>query len=307
MRKYKGIEIERVVFACLIPVLHISFSGTGINIIRQYLSRLGVPFFFVVAGMFLAKSVEKKGEHEAFKAYALKIGRMLLVWLIIYLPILVLRQEGITVQEILFKTPAYLWYLTGLLVACVPFCLVKNRKALFYASILLYVFGTIFSGSYKWLIGGFPAYEHVFLTTRNGIFFALPLMCFGELSWSREKGSVLLLVLYGVALLAEITFVGIHTTPLDDRSMYFCLPLFMHEFVILSRHWNPNINLKWLGGISSAIYLMQFGIITVVMKCGETIHILAPYIQIITWVSTCIIPVALFLTLRKTKLVKVLF
>lgn len=197
MRKYKGIDIGRVIFACLIPMLHINFTGVGIEIIRQYLSRLGVPFFFVVAGMFLVKSIENKGNVEALKQYASKIGRILLVWLVIYLPILLLRQEGVTLQEFFFKTPAYLWYLTGLIAASVPFCLTRNRKMLFYASIILYVLGTLFSESYKWLIGGFPAYEAIFLTTRNGLFFALPLMCIGEQTWNKEKPSFPLLALYG--------------------------------------------------------------------------------------------------------------
>lgn len=307
MRKYKGIDIGRVIFACLIPLLHISFKGAEIEIIRQYLSRLGVPFFFVVAGMFLVKSVESKGAVEALKQYALKIGRMLLIWLVIYLPILLLRQEGVTIQEIVFKTPAYLWYLTGLLAASVPFCLVRNRKMLFYASIALYVFGTLFGESYKWLIGGFPAYESIFLTTRNGLFFALPLMCIGEQTWRKEKPALPQLALYGGLLIAEIIFVGAHASPTDDRSMYFCLPLFMYEFIILCRQWNPEINTRWFGGISSAIYLMQFGIITIVMKCGEIIHVNSPWIQFFTWICVCIIPTVIYLALRKTKIVKMLF
>ena len=46
MRKYnRGLDIGRLVFACLIPFLHIPFAdGLVIEIIRQYFSRLGVPF-----------------------------------------------------------------------------------------------------------------------------------------------------------------------------------------------------------------------------------------------------------------------
>lgn len=307
MRKYKGIDIGRVLFACLIPLLHISFEEAGIDIIRQYLSRLGVPYFFVVAGMFLVKSVESKGAVEALKQYALKIGRMLLIWLVIYLPILLLRQEGVTLQEIVFKTPAYLWYLTGLLAASVPFCLVRNRKMLFYASIALYVFGTLFGESYKWLIGGFPAYESIFLTTRNGLFFALPLMCIGEQTWNKEKPELPLLALYGGVLIAEITFVGAHAATVDDRSMYFCLPLFMYEFIILCRQWNPEINTRWFGGISSAIYLMQFGIITVVMRAADYFGLSGNWNNWFAWLMVMIIPVIFYDAFRKTKIIRILF
>lgn len=307
MRKYKGIDVGRVIFACLIPILHIGFSGTGIEIVRQYVSRLGVPFFFAVAGMFLIKSVENKGGTTALKQYISKIGRMLLIWLIIYLPILLMRKESVTVQEIIFKTPAFLWYLTGLLIASVPFCLFRNRTVLLYIAVGLYIIGTLFSESYKWLIGGFPAYESIFLTTRNGIFFGLPLMCVGERTWKNGKPSILRSALFGLMLIAEITLVGLYASPTDDRSMYFFLPLFMFELVLLFRQWNPKINTKYCGGISSAIYLMQFGIITVVMKAGGIIGIQSPLIHFLTWLCVCTIPTAFYLILRNTKIVKILF
>ncbi|MDI9460894.1 MAG: acyltransferase family protein [Saccharofermentanales bacterium] len=80
MRKYKGLDIGRVIFAYFIPFLHIGFpANVGVEIIRRYISRLGVPFFFVVSGMFLYKSIEKYGNMKALQKYALRVGRMLLV------------------------------------------------------------------------------------------------------------------------------------------------------------------------------------------------------------------------------------
>ena len=187
MRKYRGIDIGRLIFACLIPLLHIGMKGTVPFVVQQYLARLGVPFFYAVAGMFLIKSIEKRGAFPALKQYAFRVGRMLLIWIVIYLPILLLREEGLTIKELIFRTPAYLWYLTGLLVAAVPFCLIKNRKVLLYLSLALYAFGTIFGEAYRKLTGGLPLYETVFITTRNGVFFGLPLMCVGEATWKRER------------------------------------------------------------------------------------------------------------------------
>ena len=129
MRTYKGIDIGRVIFACLIPLLHIAFpENIGLVIVRQYLARLGVPFFFAVSGMFLCRSIEKYGASQALKKYLIRIGRVLLIWLLIYSPILIAWSESVLrlLQEIVFKTPAYLWYLTGLLFAAIPFCLVKS-------------------------------------------------------------------------------------------------------------------------------------------------------------------------------------
>lgn len=249
MRKYKGIDFGRLIFACLIPLLHIGMSDWFSFIVKQYFSRLGVPFFFAVGGMFLSRSVQKNGGVEALKKYVIKIGRILLIWLIIYLPILMLRQEGVTIREILFKTPSYLWYLTALIVAAVPFCLVKNRKVLLYISIMLYIFGTLFGEAYTWLTGGLPTYESIFITTRNGIFFGLPMMCIGEASWNKEKTSLPEVTLEIGAFIAEVTIVCMHSEP---GSMYLTLPGLIYILMITFRNWNPNVNTTWFGGISTA-------------------------------------------------------
>ena len=307
MRNYRGIDVGRVFFACLIPMLHIGLSGTVVDFIRQYLSRLGVPFFFAVSGMFLAESINKRGHREAFRRYVWNTGRLLLVWLIIYMPLFVFQSGGIPLREFLFRTPAYLWFLTSLLIAAIPFCLVRNRKALQYAAVPLYIWGTIFGGAYQWLIGGCPLYESIFLTTRNGIFFALPLMCIGEATRKQETASMPLLFLFGGILWAEISFVGAHVSPSDDRSMYLFLPLFTYYLVLAFRSWNPNIDTRYFRGISSAIYLMQYGIIAVVMKIAWILHIQGMWINWVTLLCVWTFPAIFYLSFKNTKLVKLLF
>lgn len=307
MREYKGIDIGRVFFACLIPLLHIGIPGAVPDVVKQFIARLGVPFFFAAAGMFLSRSAEKNGGAAALKKYALKIGRMLLIWLLIYLPILLLRQEGVKLQELLFKTPAYLWYLTALLAAAVPFCLVRNRKALLWVSLALYAFGTLFGETYRWLIGGFPAYEAIFLTTRNGIFFGLPMMCVGEASWKQKKTSWAGLGIAGAVCMAEIAVVGIFAAPTDDRSMYFALPGLIYFGVSALRNWNPKVDTTYLGGISSAIYVMQFGVITVVMKAAGLAGITGGWVGWLAWGLVLAVPTAFYLLLRKKRIVRILF
>lgn len=304
MHKYKGIDIGRLIFACLIPLLHIGMSDQVSFVVKQYFSRLGVPFFFAVSGMFLIKSVNKNGGTVAFKKYALKIGRMLFIWLVIYLPILVLRQGGVSIREILFKTPAFLWYLTALLVASVPFCLVRNRKTLLWTSFALYVFGTLFGEAYSWFTGGISVYESVFITTRNGLFFWLPMMCIGEVSWNMDKTSLPGILIGSGVFIAEVTFVCLHS---DPGSMYLTLPGLIFLLVIAFRNWNPNVNTTWFSGISSAIYLMQFGVITVVMKTIEIFSITGDYIYWFEYLMVIIFPTMFYLLFRKTRIVKILF
>lgn len=61
MRRYKGIDAGRLMFACFIPLLHIPLPHIfGVEVIQQYIARLGVPHFYAVSGMFLSKSLPER-------------------------------------------------------------------------------------------------------------------------------------------------------------------------------------------------------------------------------------------------------
>lgn len=307
MRKYTGIEIGRVFFACLIPFLHISFKDSvGIYIVRQYFFRLGVPFFFAVSGMFLSKSLQNKDRLCIWKRYSSRIGKMLFVWIMIYSPF-ILRPNVASIQKIVFLTPAFLWYLTGLLVASVPFCFISNRNMLYFVSAILYIFGTLCGDTYKWLVGGVQQYENIFLTTRNGIFFGLPLMCVGELTWKKDKASWPMVLISALLLVTEITIVGLHAAPSDDRSMYIMLPSFIFYLVLAFRNWNPDLASSALGGISSSIYLMQFGIITVGNVVLRRLKIQTTWAGWGIYFIVLLLPTVFYLAIRKTRLAKIIF
>ena len=269
-KNYPGIDIFKFLFACLIPLLHINFGTVpAVDFIRQYISRLGVPFFFAASGFFLSHSIKNRGAAAALLRHESRVGKLLLVWLIIYSPLLFssVLDGFFPWQEVLFKTPAYLWYLTALLVAAIPFCLIRNRKLLWNISFLLYIAGTLISESYDWLTGGFPGYTNIFLTTRNGIFFGLPILCVGEICGhnpvSSQKKQSILLLLSTVALFAEITFVGNHASAEADRSMYLFLPAFTYSLFRFAMNFNVPYDTSFIWGASTAIYLTQFGFICV--------------------------------------------
>lgn len=237
--RYSGIDIFRVFFACLIPLLHISLpKSLPVYIIRQYVSRLGVPFFFTVSGMFLSIIIKKHGKMEAMKKQLIRISKMLFLWMCIYAPLF--SRSDYTIKEYLFLTPGYLWYLSAMLFAIVPFCLFCNSKIKYIIASVLYIIGTLFGGNYQWLSGDIKLYSDIFISTRNGLFFAFPLMCVGEMIWKTKK-SLCKLLFTGILLIVEITFSGFHVTADADRSMYFLLPVFTLYFVSYIKEWNPSI------------------------------------------------------------------
>lgn len=306
MRKYTGIEVLRVVCACMIPLLHIGFSGNYVYYLQQYVARLGVPFFFAISGMFLSQSMQKRTRQEAWEKYVKKIGRIFIVWLAIYSPLLILT-GSFSIREILFRTPAFLWYVGSLLVASVPFCFVKNRRVLYAAAGILYIAGTLFGDTYRWLTGGFPAYEQIFITTRNGVFFALPMMLAGELVWKIKNRHTAGLLASFILLVAEITMVGAFIEKGCDRSMYLVMPVFIIFAVRAVMDWNPAVRCTYLGGLSAAIYLMQYGIITVGYALLHRLSAEGALIDYSIYILVLIIPVLFYRAVKDTKLSKILF
>lgn len=304
--RYTGIDICRLVFACLIPLLHISLPpSTPLYIVRQYISRLGVPFFFAVSGMFLSKAIAGKGNLTAMKKQLRRIGVMLCLWFCIYAPLF--SRGRYSINEYLFLTPGYLWYLNAMLFALLPFCLIKDERAKHGIALILYIAGTFFGGNYQWLSGGGTEwYAEIFLSTRNGLFFAFPLMCVGEMAWEAKDSMRKLLIAAGL-LFAEITFVGAHVSNDVDRSMYFCLPLFTLYFISAVRKWNPKIQNADLAGYSSAIYLMQYGLIWAGGKVLGVLHLTNLYWNWAVYILVLIAPVIFYRLIRNRKVARILF
>lgn len=305
--------MAKYMFACFIPFLHIQFENcAGIYFIRQYISRLGVPFFFAVSGIMLACSIQKRGRIKAGQRYTKRIAMMLLLWLLIYSPILMvsMRDDLNPFQTLLFNTPAYLWYLTALLFATIPFCLIKKRIILCYLCIPLYLWGTLIGGNYAWLTGGCEFYTKTFLTTRNGIFFALPMMCIGELAinkpflkrWCLPGFLLSLSVLY-----LEVTLTGNAVTANLDRSMYITLPFAVYFLVLILVDIRIPFSTNFLRGASSAIYLMQFGIISIMTKLFSMFGLKMSMGAWLIYFTLILIPCMFYSITKGNKYLKLLF
>ena len=138
----------------------------------------------------------------------------------------------------------------------------------------VYLVGTLFSESYDWLFRSSvkDIYRMQFLTTRNGVFFAFPLMAVGGgLHEYNLKGKKLLIfsIVVTAVYIGEMWFVNImNADPTLDYSMVITLPLVVISIVMACVGYgnilnqNKAIGIK-LRTISSAIYLMQFGVIYV--------------------------------------------
>ena len=242
-----------------------------------------------------------------------RVGKLFLVWLLIYSPMIymTLTDDPRPLARLLFQTPCYLWYLGALLLAGIPFCLIRNRKLLWGLSAGLYLFGTLFSGSWSWLTGGFPAYTDLFLTTRNGLFFGLPMLCVGELAGrvpsKSPKRERIPLILSVAALFAEICFVRGRVSDQTDTSMYFLLPVCTFWLLRGSMCLPTDRRTDGLRNAGVAIYVMQYGMITVMNKLGPMLGLSGSLLGWMTWFAVVIGGTVCGILLVKNKLLKHLF
>ena len=60
-KRNAGIDLLKLVFACLIPLLHIPFAEKGVvAFFEQYVARMGVPFFFAASGYLYPRIISAK-------------------------------------------------------------------------------------------------------------------------------------------------------------------------------------------------------------------------------------------------------
>ncbi len=163
----------------------------------QVVARLAVPFFFTASGWLFFRKIDPKrgmrGEENvtALKHYWKRIFKLYLVWSILYLPLLALHwiQGGFDtftlirlLRDVLLNGTYYhLWFFPALLLGVpIVYCLYTswNKRSMLWVCGGLYVIGMLINvygnvlGSIPFLGSVIHAYESIFVTSRNGLFFA---------------------------------------------------------------------------------------------------------------------------------------
>ncbi len=198
-QQYYGLDILKFVMALLVVARHTIQIFYPVDsrwrvIIHYWLSNLGVPTFFAIAGFLLFTKAVTYDEHTAapvldaakFRAYIFRILKLYILWSIIYLPIDIYNRQpvGFYIQSFFMSsTIIQLWYLPALIVAVLINWLLyrlfkgQTRMMLICTTMLLII---------GWTVDNHVVYTHLappmmqsfvgwytpkFLTMRNGIFY----------------------------------------------------------------------------------------------------------------------------------------
>ncbi len=284
------IDIGKWILASLIISLHLPFEGSAMVIVQQYIARLGVPLFFTFSGFFIYKMLEEKSKAECLKKWASRIGKLFVFWGTVYFPLLLIdRYNGNIkstlvdlIKEYILCAPAYLWYLLAALVGSMLLIISYNNdrslRIFLVLSFIVYCIGVL-GNSYLTIVNNryFYSYIEMFLTTRNGIFFAPCFFAIGGVCWRiYHSGRIIkpvvlwvLIVISYVIFIIEVTFVKQNVPTTLDTSMYFSLPFLVGPIamVLISKEVNfNNINGKIFRDSSTRIYCSQYLFIFLLYK-----------------------------------------
>ena len=198
-QQYYGLDVLKFVMALLVVARHTIQIFYPVDsrwriIIHYWLSNLGVPTFFAIAGFLLFKKAASDNENAAvprldsakFRTYIFRILKLYILWSLIYLPIDIYNKQpvGFYLQSwFMSSTIIQLWYLPALIVAVVINWFLykvfrgKTWLMLIFTGMLLII---------GWTVDNHVVYKHLappvlqsfvgwyapkFLTMRNGIFY----------------------------------------------------------------------------------------------------------------------------------------
>lgn len=203
---YPSLDIMKFIMAMLILTQHTSNEWAhSKGLVHAFfgLGNFAVPFFFACSGFLFfskLKTLDMGGQKDYYKKWSLRIGKMYLVWSLIYFCFVFYGwiSNGLYAVNIVrylhrvvvFSSYATIWFLPALWVgASICYWLKRHAKKQVVWSImlLLFVVGNMF-GSYTNILTQVPAiasfqdcYMECFITWRNGVFNGTPYVFIGIL------------------------------------------------------------------------------------------------------------------------------
>ncbi len=238
-KRYDSINIMRMICAFLVISLHTSvfasFNSGLNNFVAKGISRIAVPFFFISTGYFMVNNLTKSGYVKTFvKKLSLIYLLIIVIDVILIMPAVAMRLRGDFIHKIKYifigGVTESLWYIPSIIFAIVLVSIFVKKNwinQLILLSILLYIIGLL-GDSYFGLIKNTPIegiinfYNNIFINTRNGITFSVPLVALGVLigkgylRFSKKIVNISVLV-FSLLLGVEAYLLYLTSIPLDTN------------------------------------------------------------------------------------------
>lgn len=208
-KTYRSIDCTKFLLSLFVVGIHTDpFEKTIVGMVAKLLVfSLAVPMFFSISGYFISSKC-KEQSNDAFVKYCMHIGKMYLVWTILYLPEIIreyrshqgwglIKDGRVVLLRNLFVCGSYnqLWYLIatiwGGVLLYLSYKYIQNEKIIVLLcggicviSMLLDSCAGMIPMSLRY-IG--EMYQGYFVSVRNGVLFGFPFMGVGICARLIEK------------------------------------------------------------------------------------------------------------------------
>lgn len=274
--KYNTLDMVKFIMSILVVLIHaaplVEYEGYIGYVVNQGVTRIAVPFFFIVSGFFLYHTINK----DKFMSWSLKIVKMYVLWSIFYLPVSVIYLSTVSelsitqlianrlMPNILFGY-YHLWFLPAMIMGgfiLYTLSTLSNKKLILLSSAIY------FTSCFLWygVTYGIPIVNSAVVDSgylRTGMFFGFPLMCAGYLIAKNQsikilknkKIMILLLLLSFILLISEATYNFNNRKILGD--ILFSVPFVAVTIFILSLYKSSIPAYVDFGFMSKDIYYIH--------------------------------------------------
>lgn len=337
---YTAIDIVKFICAILVIGIHtgplLSINEGANFLLVQGLGRIAVPFFFTASSFFFFLKIDDQLPLSdqrnliVLKRYLSRLLKLYLVWTILYFPLVILQWfhggfhwiSVIRYFRDLFFTGSYyhLWFLPALMFATflVYWLLQRMRKKdLLLLSFLCYLLGMLVNVYGDFLLT-LPIinvivqwYLKVFVTTRNGLFFAFIFVVIGYFLAKKKRQIPILHLRIGLFITVFLYFIEVYFLQFigynhDLTCMYLMLiPLIYYLFVFLLCYQDHH-NTKRLRSMSTLIYVGHLYVVEIIARV-PFLHANSLLYFIVVTIGSILLSYLILWVSKKNRKVKVLY
>lgn len=317
-----NIDVCRFIATLMVVAIHIyplsSFSENVDYMFTRVLFRIAVPLFLMITGYYiLPKSLDEK---NIIKNYTLKIVKLYLISMLIFLPINIyngyFKQFDIIliIKDIFLNGTFYhLWYFPSLILGLwIIYLLLRklNIKVTGLIVIIMYFIG-MFGDNYFGIIKDIDVFNdlysfifNIFDYTRNGLFYTPIFIYIGYVISIKSididyKKSIILFILNLILLMIEGALLYFNRIPRHSSMYIFLIPLsFLIFNLIVNKSSGSNKDLR---NISSWIYILHPLFIVVLHFISNKIHFNLFNNSLVNYVLVLLLTIVFILVIKKVK------
>lgn len=263
-----SIDNFKIVFSVFVVGIHAGFASEVSNLVSQFfvdgVFRVGVVYFFLVAGFYCGEKIYKNGCRSFFHRYVF----LAIFWSAIYSPFVFYKFYGDWAKLLInvFFGYHHLWFVFALAFVVFAFDFVSRRfsyRSLLFVSVVLYVSGCVIQ--YFSLFASFKVPHFLY---RNFLFYGFPAFFWGyavfrgRLEWALGF-SKYLLILFLLEILVVVKF-GDLSRGVD--MLFFLLPFSVSVLVLILKFQQSRVFFD--KKFSSFLYFVHPAVISIFSVFG---------------------------------------